>query len=361
MRSRVAELEALRVDLARRRPDTGARIRKVAQALYESGASFGFPRVSTAGALLEDATEESVTRRMEGVIHVLREVAWAGAEGERRPYAWLSAVAPGAPSRAASIDEAWQGACAAIGVPESELARRVAAAYRVQPPEVLLPSRAALRLVQREFALARLVVPLDEDGRGIRVATANPVDVLTEAEIHLVSGRTPLFVVAPPAALRAVLGAPPETAPHPGPEKAASPAQAPVLLVDDDPSARVIATAVLRRKEYPVVEASDGAEAFRLFQANPEIRLAVVDLEMPGMGGAELVRRLRASARGPQLAIVVLTGSREPEAEADLLEAGADDYIQKPLDPRLFLARVSAALRRTQAPGFETAEGAGTR
>ncbi len=60
--------------------------------------------------------------------------------------------------------------------------------------------------------------------------------------------------------------------------------------------------------------------------------------------------RVRASPEGGRLAIIVLTGAEDPALEADLIEGGADDYLQKPLDPRLFLARVAATLRRA-GPG----------
>jgi CheY-like chemotaxis protein len=202
----------------------------------------------------------------------------------------------------------------------------------------------------------RHVLPLDEDGRTVRVATADPVDLLTEAEIRRVSGRTPAFVVVPPARLRAALdetlgrarkGRRAEVPSEPfGPP---SPPECPILIVDDDPTARLVARAVLERKGYPVLEAPGGAEALALFGLNPGIGLAVVDLEMPLMDGHELVRRLRAAPGGAALAIVVLTGTQDPSVEAALIEEGADDYLEKPLDPRLFLARVSATLRRTAA------------
>lgn len=67
------------------------------------------------------------------------------------------------------------------------------------------------------------------------------------------------------------------------------------------------------------------------------------------MGGRELVRRLRAAPATRPLAIVVHTGTHDPAVEADLIDDGADEYLDKPLDPRLFLARVSANLRRTGA------------
>ena len=67
---------------------------------------------------------------------------------------------------------------------------------------------------------------------------------------------------------------------------------------------------------------------------------------MPGMGGDGLVTQLRARVQTAMLPVIILTGSDEHDTEAQLMDAGADDYIRKPIDPPRFLARVKAALRR---------------
>jgi len=74
--------------------------------------------------------------------------------------------------------------------------------------------------------------------------------------------------------------------------------------------------------------------------------LMVVDLDMPGMGGREVLARVRQTVATAGLPVLVLTGSGTEEMEAELMEAGADDYIRKPLEPARFVARVRAALRR---------------
>lgn len=72
----------------------------------------------------------------------------------------------------------------------------------------------------------------------------------------------------------------------------------------------------------------------------------VLDLDMPVLGGREVLARVRKSVATAGLPILVLTGSGSDDLEALLMEEGADDYIQKPLDPARFVARVKAALRR---------------
>ena len=83
-----------------------------------------------------------------------------------------------------------------------------------------------------------------------------------------------------------------------------------------------------------------------IIDSGDDIALVVTDLQMPVMDGNELIRRLRSSLRTATLPVVVLTGTDQHDAEVRLMDAGADDYIRKPIDPPRFLARVKAALRR---------------
>jgi putative two-component system response regulator len=68
-----------------------------------------------------------------------------------------------------------------------------------------------------------------------------------------------------------------------------------------------------------------------------------------GVSGDAIIRRLRADPRTAALPIIVLTGSSETSRESELIELGADDYIRKPIEPALLVARVRAALRRAAA------------
>lgn len=350
LRGRVAELESLRPALARGDATAEADARLVGQALRGSGGSFGFPGLSEAGRLLEEAPADAVVRRHEATLHLLRELAWPE---DPRPHAWLYACVGARPGRAETLAEAWSDTAGSLGVAPLEVAARVAAALGVLPPEPLIPSPGALRLVPPYLVAARGVLPLHEDGVAIRVATSNPLDLAAEAEIQRVSGRTPMWVVVPPTELAAAVGRIQDESGG-GALRASGvagmivdPARAPILVVDDDVGSRSLARAVLERKGYPVLEAADGVEALERLADAGAVALAVVDLEMPGMGGRELVRALRHAPGAERTAIIVLTGTADPEVEADLMEAGADDYLRKPLDPRPFLARVSATLRRS--------------
>jgi type II secretory ATPase GspE/PulE/Tfp pilus assembly ATPase PilB-like protein/ActR/RegA family two-component response regulator len=119
-----------------------------------------------------------------------------------------------------------------------------------------------------------------------------------------------------------------------------------ILFADDDPMLRHLATSILETGGYRVRQARDGAEALAIIESGEDIALVITDLRMPGMGGDGLVKQLRAKMQTAMLPVIILTGSDEHDTEVQLMDAGADDYIRKPIDPPRFLARVKAALRR---------------
>ncbi len=122
-----------------------------------------------------------------------------------------------------------------------------------------------------------------------------------------------------------------------------------VLLVEDDAVCRRVARHLLEQADYEVVDCVSGEEALALVAVDEQIGLVVLDLGLPGMPGDEVLRRLRGSAGSSTLPVLVLTGSPDPDLEVRLMEEGADDYIRKPLEPKRFVARVKAALRRAAA------------
>jgi CheY-like chemotaxis protein len=129
-------------------------------------------------------------------------------------------------------------------------------------------------------------------------------------------------------------------------EPAQQAAHADVLLVDDDSIVRSMARALLEKNGLTVAEVPDGVAALERLATGAPPSLVVLDLEMPRLDGREVLRRLRADVRTAGLPVIVLTGAEGGTAEVELMEAGADDYIRKPMDPPRFVARVRAALRR---------------
>lgn len=139
-----------------------------------------------------------------------------------------------------------------------------------------------------------------------------------------------------------VLGAVEEPAPTAAPDCAS----AHVLIVDDDPTTRIMARGVLEAQGFRVSEAVDGVAAMERLQASNDFDLMVLDLEMPRMGGAELLERIRRSVATAGLPVLVLTGATDEATEVAMIEHGADDYVRKPIEPLRFVARIRAALRR---------------
>jgi DNA-binding response OmpR family regulator len=120
-----------------------------------------------------------------------------------------------------------------------------------------------------------------------------------------------------------------------------------ILLVDDETAIAEVAEYALREHGFEVRLAADGDTALELFRRDPP-DLVLLDLNLPGLGGLELLQRMRALR--PAQAVIMVT-SRVQEADRVLgLEMGADDYVTKPFSPRELVARAKAVLRRRIEP-----------
>jgi type II secretory ATPase GspE/PulE/Tfp pilus assembly ATPase PilB-like protein/ActR/RegA family two-component response regulator len=128
-------------------------------------------------------------------------------------------------------------------------------------------------------------------------------------------------------------------------------AQPHILLVDDDAVNRTVARAVLEKNGFRVSEVGDGVAALERLDGPPEFNLMILDLDMPRLGGMEVLARVRKTVATAGMPVIVLTGSTTEDSEIAVMESGADDYVRKPLDPARFLARVKAALRRAGSGG----------
>lgn len=113
------------------------------------------------------------------------------------------------------------------------------------------------------------------------------------------------------------------------------------LVVDDSPSARGYAAALLRMYGHRVHEAADGEAGLRAIETHPAIRLAVVDQEMPGMQGVEFTRRLRMLRSRDKVAVIGLSGNTDASLIPRFLKNGANDFLRKPFSREEFFCRVS--------------------
>ena len=119
----------------------------------------------------------------------------------------------------------------------------------------------------------------------------------------------------------------------------------PVLVVDDDPHIRQLLVFALAKAGFETLEAADGETALTL-TAGAAPSLIILDINLPGVSGLEVCRKIRADGATP----ILFLSSRDDEIDRVLgIELGADDYVVKPFSPREVVARVSAILRRTAA------------
>lgn len=118
-----------------------------------------------------------------------------------------------------------------------------------------------------------------------------------------------------------------------------------VLVLEDEANIRGFIVINLRRAGYEVVEAESGEEALEKLKAQRDIRVALLDVMLPGIDGFEVCRRLRAN--DPAIGIIMLTARSQEMDKVTGLMTGADDYVTKPFSPAELTARVDALVRRS--------------
>jgi two-component system, OmpR family, response regulator len=117
-----------------------------------------------------------------------------------------------------------------------------------------------------------------------------------------------------------------------------------ILLVEDEAPIASLVRSYLERDGYRVVWTPRGVDGLLALERE-EIRLAILDLQLPDADGLDLCRAIRAHSRLP---ILILTARDEEADRVAGLELGADDYVAKPFSPRELVARVNAVLRRSE-------------
>ena len=118
-----------------------------------------------------------------------------------------------------------------------------------------------------------------------------------------------------------------------------------IVLIDDEPSVRVVVQAYLERDGFLVRAAESGREGLELaMRTSPS--LIVLDLMLPDVDGAEVCREIRRRSDVP---ILMLTARASEDERVEGLALGADDYLTKPFSPRELVARVRAVLRRSRS------------
>ena len=121
-----------------------------------------------------------------------------------------------------------------------------------------------------------------------------------------------------------------------------------ILIVDDDPRILELYSALLEDAGYEVEQAEHALEAIAsIVRATPDLILA--DIRMPIVDGMGLVTELKAHSDSRNIPVVAVTGYDSPESRKSALEAGYDEYITKPVDPRKFPAQIAKILGRSKS------------
>lgn len=121
-----------------------------------------------------------------------------------------------------------------------------------------------------------------------------------------------------------------------------------ILVVDDESRMRKLVRDFLVKKDYIVIEASDGEEAIDKFYEDSSIALVILDVMMPKMDGWQVCKEIRKKSNVP---IIMLTAKSDETDELLGFDLGVDEYVSKPFSPKILVARIDAILRRSNKTG----------
>ncbi len=167
------------------------------------------------------------------------------------------------------------------------------------------------------------------------------VRVLGERVVE--EGPSPLPISPPASAPAAATGQASGRMVDPGPPASG---KTRILIADDDRQMRRLVRMILERDGHEVAEAADGLDALDAIESG-QCDLMILDLDMPRLDGIGVLEELRARVMTSSLPVIVLT-ARSGEAESQVLDLGAQDFLTKPVQPASLQARVRAVLRRSK-------------
>ena len=119
-----------------------------------------------------------------------------------------------------------------------------------------------------------------------------------------------------------------------------------MLVADDESRMRKLVKDFLVKRDFIVLEASDGEEALSYFYKEKDIALFILDVMMPKVNGWDVCKEIRQTSKVP---IIMLTAKSAEDDELNGFDLGADEYITKPFSPKILVARAEALLRRSNA------------
>ena len=279
---------------------------------------------------------------------------------------WLVAAArslklPGADHLPDDLDgqlvDVWSSVRGATGLSDAEMTEKLEDRYLMRVADLASAEQYATRLLPGNVAVKHHVLPLRYTDRTLDVATSDPHDVDAEREISRLATRAVRFELAAPDEIRVAVAQayigyeqPRATAADPPSTPADTvDSRTHVLVVDDDPETATVLDSFLAGKGFRVTAVSTGPDALDLLQQDATIDAVSLDYYMQPMNGLKVLQAIRKKPSLDHLPVVMLTSSEDRNIEMSLFEAGADDYVVKPLDPPRFFLRLRAVLRRRLA------------
>ncbi len=118
-----------------------------------------------------------------------------------------------------------------------------------------------------------------------------------------------------------------------------------VLVAEDNPVVRKGLINFLKKWGYKVIEADNGDDAWKHIESNPDLRLAIVDWNLPGLSGMQVCQRLRVRQDAAYIYTIMFSSRKSKEEQILALDGGADDYLVKPCKPSELRARLGVGRR----------------
>ncbi|REC50197.1 response regulator [Chryseobacterium pennipullorum] len=113
-----------------------------------------------------------------------------------------------------------------------------------------------------------------------------------------------------------------------------------ILIVDDDPRNIFALKLTLKARGYTIESCTAAQEALDILKSDPQFSVVLMDMMMPGMDGYEAVKIIKKTAETAHIPVVAVTAQAMPEDRQKCIEAGADDYVSKPIDVDLLITAI---------------------
>lgn len=182
--------------------------------------------------------------------------------------------------------------------------------------------------------------PSEHDILNVIGAIRGYTEMLQDDTVHL-----PDHILKPIIALANATHRETQATPAPSSSIMTSDSPGMILAVDDMPENRELVSRLLAKTGHTVITAASGEEALSVLQTR-SVDVVLLDLMMPGIGGAEVLRQLKENADLRATPVIMISGRQDMEQIIACIQAGADDYLLKPFNPVLLQARIAAGIER---------------